>query len=145
MQNQDRIIVGWREWVQLPQTKGRAFRAKVDTGAKTSALHAHDLQIIEDDEGQLAQFQTRGRKGWVPAPLFPVCAIRDIRSSNGGMEQRPVIKLDLQIGPHCWPIEVTLTDRSDMQYDMLIGREALSGRVLVQPEKSYLIGKRPQP
>ena len=139
----DRMIVGWREWVQLPQT-GRGFiRAKMDTGARTSALHAYDLRMEHADGADWALFHLLGRKGETEQ-RFRVKAVRSIRSSNGMVEERPVVELDMTMGRHSWSVEVTLTDREQMAYRMLVGREALSGRILVDPSRSHILGRHLQ-
>ncbi len=137
---EDRMIVGWREWVRLPET-GRGFiRAKMDTGARTSALHAYDLRTEHADGADWALFHLLGRKN-EEEQRFRIREYRSIRSSNGMTEDRPVIVLDMTMGGHTWPVEVTLTDREQMAYRMLVGREALSGRILVDPSRSHVLGR----
>lgn len=139
----DRLIVGWREWVQLPET-GRGFiRAKMDTGARTSALHAYDLRFEQEDGTDWALFHLLGRKG-EEEQRFPVKEYRSIRSSNGIAEDRPVIELDMGMGGHIWSVEVTLTDREQMAYRMLVGREAMSDRIFVDPSRSHILGRHLQ-
>ncbi|MHA3979712.1 ATP-dependent zinc protease family protein [Halovulum sp. GXIMD14794] len=139
----DRMIVGWREWVQLPAT-GRGFiRAKMDTGARTSALHAYGLRTEHADGADWALFHLLGRKGEAEQ-RFLIKEYRSIRSSNGMTEDRPVIALDMCMGGHTWQVEVTLTDREQMAYRMLVGREAMSGRILVDPSRSHILGRHLQ-
>ncbi|NNU79032.1 ATP-dependent zinc protease [Halovulum dunhuangense] len=132
----ERLLIGWRELVRLPALDA-TFRAKIDTGAQTSALHAHGLRV----EDGTAVFRLSDRKD-EPEHRFPVLATRTVRSSNGKAEDRPVIRLDLVLGPLGWPAEVTLTDRTRMKYGMLVGRAALSGRVLIDPSRSWMLGRK---
>lgn len=137
------LEIGWEEWITLPELNIPAIRAKADTGAKTSALHAFMVEkIIEDGE-------TKVHFGIHPIPGRPEIEIfckaslvdeREIISSNGTSELRYVIKTIAQFGKKKWPIEITLTDRETMTYRMLIGRSAMKNRLLVVPEKSFLLG-----
>lgn len=136
------IILGWREWAALPELKIEGIKAKIDTGARTSSLHAENIEIFEKSE-----------KEWVKFSVDPVqnssenrvsCCVelfeeREVKSSTGHIEMRPVIITDLHIGHRTWPIEITLTNRDSMGFRMLLGREALRNRCLVNPEKSFLI------
>ncbi len=138
------IEIGWEEWIALPELNLPAIRAKVDTGAKTSALHAFMVEkIVENGE-------TKVHFGIHPIPDRPEVEIyckahlvdeREIISSNGTSEIRYVIRTIAQFGKKKWPIEITLTDRETMTYRMLIGRQAMEGRLLVVPQKSFMLGK----
>lgn len=142
---EESLIVGWREWVGLPEFDVPALKAKIDTGARTSALHAHDLVVADSSEGLVATFSIR--PGGDPQEMVPVEAYvidqRSIRSSNGGDELRPVIMTNLRLGRSTWPIEVTLTDRELMGFPMLVGRSALRNRCLVDPNRSFCTGAQP--
>ncbi len=137
------LEIGWEEWIALPELKLPAIRAKVDTGAKTSALHAFMVEkIVEDGE-------TKVHFGIHPIPQRPEVEVfckahlvdeREIISSNGQSELRYVIRTMAQFGKKKWPIEITLTDRETMAYRMLIGRSAMQGKLLVVPEKSFVLG-----
>lgn len=137
------LEIGWEEWIALPDLKLPAIRAKVDTGAKTSALHAFMVEkIIEDGD-------TKVRFGIHPIPQRPEVEVfckahlvdeREIISSNGQAEIRYVIRTMVQFGKRKWPIEITLTDRETMAYRMLIGRSAMEGKLIVIPEKSFMLG-----
>lgn len=137
------LEIGWEEWIALPELKLPAIRAKVDTGAKTSALHAFMVEKIIEDGVPKVHF------GIHPIPQRPEIEVfckaplvdeREIISSNGQAELRYVIRTMAQFGKKKWPIEITLTDRETMAYRMLIGRSAMKGKLLVVPEKSFTLG-----
>ncbi len=137
-----RLTIGWREWVQLPELCTPAMKVKVDTGAHTSALHAFGLRTVETDDGMVAMFEVHPHQrssAGAKSVVYPVKSFRKIRSSNGKVEERPVIQTNAVIGGHRWPIEVTLTSRDQMGFRMLLGRAALRGRFLVNPGRSYLV------
>ena len=136
----DPFRLGWEEWVALPGLGLPAIRAKVDTGARTSALHAFDIEPFGPLQAPKVRFAIH------PIPdrtdvTIPCSARvvdrREVTSSMGDMEFRFVIRTELQIGDRCWPIEVTLTDRSTMSYRMLIGRQALGPDMVVTPTQSF--------
>lgn len=137
--------VGWREWVELPALSEVPIKAKVDTGARTSALHAFSLWLTEDDGTTTAHFQIHPKQRSISESVDVSCEVigfRQVRSSNGRTENRPVISTTASLGGVCWPIEVTLTSRDAMGFRMLLGRSALKGRFLVDPGRSYLQSKR---
>jgi hypothetical protein len=136
----DMIKLGWREWVVLPNLNVPAIKAKIDTGARTSALHAFN---IERDGAQVSfSVQPLQRNTDVVMPcVAPLVDIRVVTDSGGHSEERYVISTDLQIGSLVKRIEITLTERHDMLFRMLIGRTALLPECLVDPASSYLCGK----
>ena len=137
------LQIGWEEWVSLPDLGLPIIKAKIDTGAKTSAIHAFMVEkIVEGNE-------TKVRFGIHPIPNQPEIEIyckahlvdeREVTSSNGQTELRYVIRTIVQFANKKWPIEMTLTDRETMAYRMLIGRTAMEGRLSVVPGKSCLLG-----
>ncbi len=141
-------VIGWREWVTLTDFGDAAVKAKIDTGARTSALHAFRLKLVERDGVQIATFQLqpqqRSRKGALSVEC-PVDSFKEVRSSNGRVESRPVITTEVVLGQRSWPIEVTLTSRDAMGFRMLLGRAAVRRRFLVDPGRSYLLGTPPDP
>jgi hypothetical protein len=138
-------IVGWREWVSLPGIQVPWIKAKVDTGARSSALHAFDIQEIDD--GERVRFKVRPWQRSMEDIVEVECAIHDrraVRSSSGHSEDRIVILLDIEIGDRTVTAETSLTHRNRMDFRMLIGREALRQGFLVNPRKSYLTGRAPK-
>lgn len=136
-----RIVVGWREWAGLPGLGIARVKAKLDTGARTSALHANSIEPFETGGADWVRFDVTGEAVHVPWHEAPVADRRSVRSSNGETELRFVIRTDLALAGRTWPVEVTLTNRERMELPMLIGREALAGRILVDAERSWLWGR----
>lgn len=142
---QNRIIVGWREWLALPDLGIQAIKAKVDTGARTSALHTLALEPFE--KGGLLKVKfgihpLQRRKDIQLNCVADVVDRRRVTSSAGQSEMRYVIRTSVALGKIRWPIELTLTDRRSMRFRMLLGRAAISGLLLVDPAKSYQTGRR---
>ena len=140
------MTLGWREWVGLPDLGLPPIKAKVDTGARTSAIHAFELRSYE--RGGQARVEFKMHPNQKDNDTVVVCdaAVVDKRvvsDSGGHKEERFVIETTVTIGAHAWPIEATLTARDDMLFRMLLGRTAIKGRAVVNPGRSYLIGKRP--
>ena len=133
-------LVGWREWVALPSIMDEPIRAKVDTGARTSALHAPDLSLHQCSGRTLATFTLTDTANTERLKTVEVVEQRSVRSSNGVEEVRPVVVIELVLGTSAWPIELTLTDREMMGFPMLIGRSALRNRCLIDPNRSYCAG-----
>ena len=145
------ITVGWREWVAFPAAGLPAVYAKVDTGAATSSLHATGVARVERDGRPCVRFDAHPLghpcRGVTVRCEAPVIGERDVRSSSGHSETRLVVRLTLRLGVRSdadeWPIELTLADRGAMAVPMLIGREALAGRVLVDPSRALVLGPDP--
>ena len=144
------IAVGWKEWVALPELGLMALRVKVDTGARTSALHAVDLQLVEVRGRRRVRFVVHpvGKNPHVKVQAeADVVDERTVVSSSGHEEHRVVIRTPLRLGLSAaapeWPIELTLTDRRRMRMRMLLGREAMKGRIVVHPGAEYLHGQIP--
>lgn len=138
-------LVGWREWVRLPDLlpSGEAVKAKVDTGARTSAIHAWDLEPFTRDGDAWVRFSLHPRQrddGHVVVAEARVIEERDVRSSNGDVERRVVVTTTVAVAGEQWPVELSLTNRDQMGFRMLLGRTAMAGRLHVDPGASYLAG-----
>lgn len=140
----DPTVVGWREWVRLPELLGEDWvKAKIDTGARTSAIHAWDVEPFERDGRRWVRFQLHPRQHddvHVVGAEAPLVEEREVRSSNGDVERRPVIETTIALGGQHHRIELTLTKRDQMGFRMLLGRTGMAGRVLVDPGASHRLG-----
>lgn len=131
------MVVGWRELVSLPEIGIASIPAKIDTGARTSALNARVIGTFAQGDSMMVRFAALwdGREQLCEAPVVDR---RSVRSSNGEMQERFVIKTPLRIGKLTCKVEVTLADRSEMQFPMLVGRTALRRRMVVDSSHSWL-------
>ncbi len=136
-------IIGWREWVTLPDLQIDAVKAKIDTGARTSCLHAVRVKTYDRDGRTFVTFAVhplqRNSKLTVEAEA-EVVEFRDIRSSNGQVSRRPVILTPVSALGQTWNVELTLANRDEMGFRMLLGREALRDRFLVDTGGSFVGG-----
>lgn len=138
-----KIIIGKEEWCALPELGLKAIKARVDSGARTSALHAFNICTHEDEGEQIVTFDIhpiQNNRKVVQRCQGVVVDRREVRSSNGESEKRYVIKTPLTLGGETWEIEITLTNRDAMGYRMLLGREAMHNRVLIDPDSSMSLG-----
>jgi ribosomal protein S6--L-glutamate ligase len=141
---QNKIILGSEEWCSFPQLGIPTIKARVDSGAKTSALHAINIAPFKKDGQNWVKFDINPIQNNVKTIIHceaPLVDKRVVKSSSGFREERYVIQTNLEIGNSNWIIEMTLTNRDSMGFRMLLGREAMSGRVLVDPEQQYLLGQ----
>jgi hypothetical protein len=139
------LTFGWREWFGLPALGISQIKAKVNTGARTSALHAFKLRPFMQEGIQCIEFRLHARHRDIETETVCTAEVVNQRTvmDSGGHKKEPwVISTPLSIGAHQWPIEVTMTARDDMRFRMLLDRNALKSRALVDSSKSYLVGKR---
>ena len=139
-----RPIIGWREWVSLPDLDVPQIKAKVDTGARTSALHVFDLEVFTREGAEWARFgihPIQRSADEAVAAEAPLTGWRSVRSSNGRSERRPVLMTSITLFGLRWPLELTLTNRDQMGFRMLLGRQAVRRRFLVDPGRSFLAQK----
>ena len=141
-----KIRLGWREWLALPDFGIDSIKAKVDTGARTSALHAFYVTPFTRDGKQWVRFGMHPRQGCSSHEVHceaPVVDRRMVTDSGGHREERFVIETTVLLGDAPIRTEITLTDRENMRFRMLLGRTAMKGQLIVNPGRSYLIGKKP--
>ncbi len=137
------IEIGWREWVSLPDLNVPAIKAKIDTGAKTSALHAFFVEPYNDNGRDMVRFGLHPLQNRDDIEIiceYPVKDYRQVSDSGGHQEMRYVIETDVVLGNRSWPIEMTLTNRDSMKFRMLLGRTAMNG-IVVCPDRSFLFGR----
>lgn len=137
-------ILGWREWLAFDELGIAKIKAKVDTGARTSALHAFEVIELSRDGAPWVRFgvhpeqHNTEREIWCETPMFDKRLVRD---SGGHEQERPVIKTPVCLGGKRWEIEMTLTNRDNMGFRVLLGRTAIRRRFLVDAGKSYMLGR----
>ncbi len=145
----DKIIqvIGWREWVALPEFKIDWIKAKVDTGARTSAIHAHFVETFNKQGIEYVRFGLHPIQKTNTIDVLcesKVADIRKVTDSGGHIEERVVIVTPVRIGTQTWPVEITLTNRETMGFRMLLGRTAITDRFHVDPGRSYLSRLKPE-
>jgi hypothetical protein len=139
-----RMTVGWREWLVLPDLGIPAIKAKIDTGARTSSLHTFSIEGFRSHGRSKVRFGIHPLQKRRDVELFCVADVVDRRvvsDSGGHRELRYVISTPVQLGHTIWPVEITLTNRDTMRFRMLIGRTAMRDRLIVDPDSSYLTGR----
>lgn len=135
-------LLGWREWISLPTLGIGRVKAKVDTGARSSSLHAFDIETFEQDSANWVRFSVNPDQGdtdLIITTSAPLIEYRPVRSSSGHQSVRPVVLVDIRIGDWQWPIELTLASRDEMGFRMLLGRQAVRNRFLVDSGQSFLL------
>lgn len=137
------MIIGACEWVALPELSINRVRARVDTGARSCALHASDIETFEQDGQQRVRFHVH--MGYPDADRTIHCEsrlveIRGVRNTSGRMEQRCTIRTPIIIGHAQWDVDITLANRERMRYRMLLGRMAMKSHALINPARTFLQG-----
>jgi hypothetical protein len=138
-----KTVVGWREWVGMPELEIRAIKAKLDTGALSAALHAEEIEVFEEEGVKRVRFKVLPRQKSARGAKLHVADVIDervVRSSSGHEELRPVISTEIALGLYTWRVEMTLTNRDAMGFRLLLGRDSLRRRFLIDPGRSYLFG-----
>jgi hypothetical protein len=137
-------VIGWREWLALPELGISEIKAKIDTGARSSALHAFHVERFRRRGKAMVRFgvhplqRDASREVLAEAELIDE---RRVRSSAGEVQLRPVVVTSVKLHERVWRIELTLTNRDEMGFRMLLGRQALRGRFVIDPGGSFLAGK----
>ncbi|MEM7759175.1 MAG: ATP-dependent zinc protease [Cyanobacteria bacterium P01_A01_bin.40] len=138
-------VIGWREMLILPDLNVERIKAKIDTGARTSALHAFDCQEFKQDDQTMIRFAIhplqRDNQKTIVAEA-KLLEYRKVTSSGGHAQIRPVIMTTVKLGEHQWQVELTLTNRDVMGFRMLLGRQAVRDRFSIDPGKSFLQSRR---
>jgi hypothetical protein len=137
------MVLGWREWVALPQLGIPALKVKVDTGARTSALHAFGIERLT---GGRVRFRVHPDQNHDASEVVAEADLVDervVRTSGGHSELRPVVRTQMAMGELEFPVELTLSNRAMLGFRMLLGREAIRGRFLIDPRRSYCFGRTP--
>lgn len=137
-----RLVAGWREYVVLPQLGIGPLVAKLDTGARSAALHAENMEVYVKDGHQRIRFDVPIDGNRVKTCDLRLSDERRVKNTGGGIELRRVIETDVSIGGKVWPAQITLTNRTDMGVPMLLGRATIRRRFLVHPARSFLLSKR---
>ena len=132
-------MIGWREWLALPSLGIPGVKVKVDTGARSSALHTHDYEVFLKDGMDYVRFHMHPltkRSDVKLACEAPLLSYRKVKDSGGHQECRPCIRTRVRLGATEWDIDITLTNREEMKFRMLLGRSALAGRFTVDSASS---------
>ncbi len=134
-------MIGWREWVVLTELTPEPIKAKIDTGAVTSSLHALDMELVTGEIGTVARFVLQPRQGTHASVVdveVPIVGFKKVRSSNGRAELRPLIRTPIVLGDTTFEVDITLASRDAMGFRMLLGRRALKRRFWIDPSRSFL-------
>lgn len=140
----EKILVGWREWLALPELGIPGIKAKIDSGARTSAIHTFELDAYRDKGAPKVRFAIHPLQRNTNIEIYCEADVVDrrlVRDSGGHQEKRFVIQTTFQLGGVFWDAEITLTNRDNMVFRMLLGRTAMANHFVIDPAKSYLTGR----
>jgi len=140
--NNNLTTVGWREWCSLPELSLKKIKVKIDTGAKTSCLHAFNVEPFIKNDQRWVRFGIHPKQRSIKTEIFCEAKVidqRNVTDSGGHTEKRYVISTQIILGAEQWPIEITLTNRDNMRFRMLLGRTAMKNKIIVNPGASYLL------
>ena len=142
----DFTVIGWHECIGLPELGLKNFAVKVDTGAKTSALHADNVETFLNGGARWVRFSSPVVSNSRPKTCeFPIFDEREITNTSGQPETRIVIRTPMRLAGRKWKIDISLADRGTMRFPLILGRRALKGRrIVVHPGRSYLVSDKPQ-
>ncbi len=141
MNNPKLPVIGWREFLALPELGIEQIKAKIDTGARSSALHAFDIETFERDGKQQVRFKVHPHQKdtqYVVSAEAEILDRREVRNSGGKAESRIFIETTVELGGHSWAVELTLTNRDNMGFRMLLGRQGVRSRFLVDADNSFI-------
>jgi hypothetical protein len=142
--NSKKNIIGWREWISLPDLGIPAIKVKVDTGARTSAMHAFAIEEFNDGNERMIRFGVHPLRKRLDIERFCTAKLIDrkrIKDSGGHYEDRYIIRSTAVLGKVRWPIDISLTQRDTMLFRMLLGRKAIENYFMIDPARSYVTGK----
>ncbi len=140
----NKLIVGWREWISLPDLGIKSIKAKMDTGARTSALHTYFIEPFMDNDRHMVRFGIHPKQKSDKNGVICTAGIIDQRhivDSGGHPELRYIIGTDILVGGRRWPIDLSLTNREQMRFRLLIGRSAISEELIIDPQLSFTLGR----
>lgn len=144
----EKPVIGWREWVLLPGWLAVPIKAKIDSGARTSSIHSFGTRRFSDGGAPWVEFLLHPIQRHALPEIACVAPVKDerwVRSSNGEAEMRLVVETVARLGEIAWPIELTLASRDVMGFRMLLGREAIRRRFLIDPGRSYRLSGQKTP
>jgi hypothetical protein len=141
-----RVLAGWREYIALPALGIGPLVAKLDTGARSAALHAENIEIYQKDGHRRIRFDVplSSHSKAVKSCDLVLSDQRRVKNTSGGSELRQVVETELRLGDVSWPAQITLTNRTDMGVPMLLGRNTIKGRFLVHPGRSFMLSGTPE-